>query len=162
MRGADDFLKLSRALKNAGHADLRKELHKGLREGAKPLVRVARQGAAEAFPKGGGLAAVEAKRPFRVQVLTGRDAGVQINARGKYVNLKLLNEHGYIRHPVFADAKTKTRRQWRWVSQNIPSGLGWFDKKIRANAYRVMPDLERVVEDMAERIVRQAKGGRRG
>jgi hypothetical protein len=167
VRGADDFLRLSKALKAAGETEMRKALHKGLKDAAKPMVTVAKEAAGEAFPHSGKLSKVEAKRPFRVQVKTGRDPGVSINARGRYVNLKLLNKYGFIRHPVFADARRKgderpkegDRRKWTWKDQKIPAGLGWFDKAIHDNAYLVLPKLERAIADMAERIAKEVKRG---
>jgi hypothetical protein len=159
IEGADQFLALSKALKAAGQTELRKALHKGLKDGAAPLKQVAKDAAGESFPKGGGLADLEAKRVFRVQVKTGRHPGVTLSAAGKYVNLKLLNNYGRIRHPVYADKKNKTRREWRWVNQDIPGGLGWFDRAIKENVKDVLPALERAIGDMAERIVREVRRG---
>jgi hypothetical protein len=154
LSGSSDFLRLSKALKNAGRTELRKELHKGLKDGAKPLLKVAREAARESFPEREGLAAREAKTRFRVQVRTGTQAGVQVVADGRYVNVKLLNNRGIIRHPVFADPK-KTRREWTWVDQPDPN-RGWFDKAMQDHVDQVKPELEQAIQRVVDKIAREA------
>lgn len=146
VHGADDFLKLSKALKAAGQKELRKELHTGMRQAAKPLVKVAKREAGEVFPKRGGLAAQEAKVPFRAQVRTGATAGVRIVAPGKYLVAKSANATGSFRHPVF-DTGT-------WVTQRLPGSRGWFDDAMSRNAPAVRKDLEQAVNSMINKVKR--------
>lgn len=154
VRGADEFLRMSKALKAAGQTGLRKELHNGMKRAAKPLVKDAKDEAAKVFPKGGGLARQMAKTPFRPQVRTGAQAGVRIVAPGKSVTAKLTNATGSWRHPVFADGK-KTRRQWTWVTQRGVKPH-WFDDRMKAEAPTIRKELEQAMEDVAAQIVREA------
>lgn len=148
VRGADDFLKLSKALKAAGQTEMRKELNKGLRQGAKPLIPKARAAARARLPRAGGLAAQVARSPVRIRVSTGRDAGVSVVV-GKGKGGAIATNKGVIRHPVFG-------RPGSFVSQRVPQAEGWFDDEMRREAPSVLPALEQAIEAVAERIVREA------
>lgn len=154
--GANDFLKLSKALKVAGRTEMRKELNKGMRDAAKPLAKEAKQAALETFPARGGLAKRESKIPFRPQTRTGATPGVRIVAPGKYVVGKTVNASGRFRHPVHADPD-KTRREWRWVNQQVPGGQGWFDRRMEAGAPAIRKELEKAMEAVAQKIIEGAK-----
>lgn len=151
-RGADEFGRLSKALKQAGATDLRKELHGAMKRAGTPLVKVAKDASADAFPKRGGLSRRERKIPFRAQVRTGRNPGLRIVAPGKYVVGKTTNATGRFRHPVFAD-NSKTRRDWTWHDQNL-GNQGWFDHAMEGSAPTVLPELEQAINDTVEKIVR--------
>lgn len=153
VRGGDQFYALSRALKAAGRTDLRKELSKQLRDGAKPLIPVAREAARRMVPDAGGLAAQVAKEPMRVQVRTGRaTAGVRVVMARRRGGGRSSNR-GVIRHPVFGNRD-------RWVSQRVPSAAGWFDDTLDREAPRqVRPAIERALSDMADRVVRETRRG---
>lgn len=153
VRGADEFLRLSKALKAAGQGQLRKDLNAAMKRAAKPLIADARQAAREAFPKKGGLnESVARKTKFRVVTRTGDNPGISIGAPRKNVTAYLANRDGRFRHPVHADP-TKTRKQWKWVTQ--PGPRGWFDDAMRGEAPKVRPALEQALEDMAQRIIRE-------
>lgn len=154
VRGSGEIQKLSKALKQAGHTELRKQLHKGLKAAAKPLVKEAKDAAKETFPKRGGLAAREGKIPFRSQLLTGSAPGLRIVAPGKYVVGKTVNATGRFRHPVFADGK-KTRKEWSWVNQTVPGGRGWFDRRMQDSAPAVRPEIEAAMQRVIDKIVRE-------
>lgn len=152
--GAEDFLKLSKALKHAGRTTLRKELNKGLREASKPLIASTRKAARERLPKSGGLAELVAKTPQRVQVRTGaQTAGVRIVVVKSKSGARRANR-GVLRHPVFADS-SKDRRDWTWVDQKVNSD--WFDGPLREGAPLVVPHLRAAMEKVAQQIVREAK-----
>lgn len=156
--GAEDFLRLSKALKEAGRGELRKELHKTMRAAAKPLIKDARDAALAEIPHRGGLAQRISKQTFTAQVRTGVDtAGLRITRPGKFVTSKLLNERGAFRHPVFADAENETRRQWHWVPQQAPSALGWFDRAMTANAPKIQPDILAAMQRVVDTIVRESQ-----
>lgn len=153
VRGADDFLRLSKALKAAGRTELRKELHKGLREGVKPVLPKAKKKLHDALPT--PLAKTAAVRQV-VQVKTGRDPGVTIAVRygsKRASNAALANRKGIIRHPVFADDK-KTRKEWRWVNQDVPDAKGWFDETYREAAPQMRRALEAALGSVIDKIVR--------
>lgn len=153
-RGAEDFLRLSKALKHAGHTELRKELHKGMRDAAKPLVGHAREAALEELPQRGGLAAWVAKRSaFRAQVRTGEQtAGVRIAAGKAGQAGRTLNALGFVRHKVFGNAEA-------WVSQQVPSAIGWFDRAMQQHAPEIADDVEKAMSNVAEQVVKEAKRG---
>jgi hypothetical protein len=155
VHGADQFLRLSKALKEAGQTGLRKELNKAIRDGVKPVIPKAKKRLEDGLPRAIAKSAVQQV----VQVKTGRDPGVSVAVRfgsKRASNAQLANSQGMIRHPVFADGK-KTRKEWRWVNQNVPNAKGWFDDTYTAAA----PDLRRAIEAamqaVADRIVREAR-----
>lgn len=156
VRGADDFLRLSKALKEAGHTDLRKALHKSLRDAVKEVMPEAERKLAEELPylkRGKAVTQV-------VQVKTGRDPGVTVGMRygsKRSTNARLANSKGVFRHPVFADGE-KTRKEWHWVDQPVPGAKGWFDKTYINAAPKIRRRIEGAMSDTVERIVREAKG----
>lgn len=146
--GAADFLRLSKALKEAGRKDLRNELHKGLRTAAKPLIKKTRA-ATSRLPQKGGLAAKVKKTPQRIQVRTGvNTAGVRVVVPKKAGSGAQAANRGVIRHPVFGDRET-------WVDQPVPPG--WFDEPIEASAPEIRPELEKAVQHVLDQIVHDAR-----
>lgn len=140
--GADDFYRLSKALKAAGRGDLRKELNKALRNATKPLIRKTRQAALDKLPQRGGLARSIAKAPQRVQVRTGQQtAGVRIVGKGASL------DRGRFRHPVFGNREV-------FVEQTVEPG--WFSETLAAGAPEVRPEIEQALESIAQQIVREA------
>lgn len=146
--GAEDFYKLSKSLKAAGRTELRKELTKGMRKATKPLIAKTKSAAGSTLPRRGGLAALVAREPQRVQVRTGAQTfGVRIvvgrtkgGARGA--------DAGTVRHPVFGHRD-------RFVAQ--PVTPGWFTASLEAAAPLVQPEIEAAMEAVAQKIVQGAK-----
>jgi hypothetical protein len=147
VRGAGDFLKLSKALKAAGRTEMRKELNKRLRVAAKPLIPEARAEARRTLPQAGGLADQVARAPMRVQVRTGQQAGVRIVVGKDRSGARAANQ-GLIRHPVFGNRE-------KWVAQQVPSD--WFDRPMQQSAPRIRPELEKAIQSVLDDIVRGAK-----
>lgn len=148
VRGTEDMLRLSKALKAAGRTELRKELNKRMRRAARPLIPLAREEARRVLPQSGGLAELVAHAPMRVQVATGaRTAGVRIVVGKDRSGARAAN-HGLIRHPVFGNRD-------RWVEQAIPPH--WFDGAMDRNAPHVRPAVLRAVESVMQEIVRGAR-----
>ncbi len=146
IRGADEFLRVSKALKAAGQTELRKELNKAMRDGARPLVPIAKQSARSQLPTRGGLAAQVAGEPIRVQVRTGaQTAGVRIVVGRRKGGSRGANR-GVIRHPVFGNREV-------WVNQ--PVDPGWFDEAMQKAAPEVRPDLERALERVAKEVAQR-------
>jgi hypothetical protein len=145
VEGADAFLALSRRLKEVDK-DLRKSLHKRLRESAKTLTPKTRQAARSQLPSRGGFAALVARTPQRVQVRTGaKTAGVRI-VIGKKGSGARAADSGTIRHPVFGDRS-------RFVSQQVEPG--WFSQTAQDNAPEVREDVVKVLRDVAEELARR-------
>lgn len=154
VRGADEFLRLSKALKAAGQGEVRKALHKGLRGVVNDVKPQAAAALADALPRrlaGRGRAVKQA-----VQVKTGRDPGVSVGVRyGKAgrgigaANAQSINRSGSFRHRVFGSD--------RWVSQGTRDGVGWFDKTYMNAAPQMRVALEKVLQDVADDIIRKAR-----
>ncbi len=139
MRDADDFLALSKALKRAA-PELRKEMNKGLRNGAKPLVRKTKQAFLTGLPQRGGLAREIARRPMRVKVATGADPGISVVAAKTDQRI----DDGRLVHPVFGRRPP--------VVQQVTPGL--FSETLEREAPQVIDAVQDVLEDFAERIAR--------
>ena len=147
VRGADQFFELSKALKHAGRTELRKELNKAMRVGAKPLIPKARAEAMRRLPQRGGLAKQVSKEPARVQTRTGKDPGVRIVVGKRNGGARQANR-GVIRHPVFGNRDV-------WVDQQVKPG--WFDDPMKASAPEIRRALEQGIEVVAARVVRESR-----
>lgn len=148
LQGVEQFLALSKALKHAGHAQLRKDMNKGLSSAVKPLVKKTRSAARTQLPKGGGLAQQVAKEPQRVQVRTGRrTAGVRLVVQRKRGAAWATNR-GRLRHPVFGNRDV-------WVTQPVPPG--WFDDTIKQDERRIVRDAQGVLDTIVKQIVDDAR-----
>jgi hypothetical protein len=147
VQGAEDFLKLSKALKAAGRTGLRTELDKELRRAVRPLIPMTQAAARRQLPSAGGFAEQVAREPQRVQVRTGATtAGVRIIVGRRRGGARAANR-GVIRHPVFGNRDI-------WVSQRISEGTGWFDDTLEREAPRVArPAVEAAMETIVQRVV---------
>lgn len=142
VQGAEDFLRLSKALKAAGQSGLRKELNKAMRDAAKPLLPKVRAAAASTLPHRGGLAQRISKKPFRVQTRTGaQTAGVRIV--GTKVDPRI--DQGRVYHPVFG-------RKPGVVQSVTP---GYFSKTLEESGPEVRNDLTQALEDFAGRLIKE-------
>jgi hypothetical protein len=146
VRGTNDFLALSKALKRAGETQLRKELHKAVQSAAKPLIPKMREAARANLPKHGGLNERIAKKPYRVQARTGANtAGVRIV--GTKVDPR-INNQGRIAHPVFG-------RPGSTVVQIVPEARGYFDETLSKGAAPTREAVVKAMSDFADRIIRE-------
>lgn len=154
--GAEDFLKLSKALKEAGNKGVRRELNKGLQDAVKPLLPGAAERLAAALPS--GLQGRGRRVKQVVQVKTGRDPGVTVAVRyGKRgsgglgaSNAQLANRQGLIRHPLYGNRE-------KWFSTKAPGTQGWFDDYWREHAREALPASEKAMQHVIDKIVREAK-----
>lgn len=141
--GADDFLKLSKALKRAGQGELRKELNAALKTAAAAIIPEARAEARATLPSSGGLNEAVAKTRMRVKVSTGKDPGVSIVA-GRPGSGARGAEFGRIRHPVFGNRDV-------WVTQTVPNA--WLTGTVSRSRHVVIPLLEEAMERVARKVV---------
>lgn len=160
LRGADDFYKLSKALKAAGRTELRNELNRRMKEAGRPLIPEIRAAARRELPRRGGLAERMAKRPIQVVTRTGKDPGVRL--------VMPKTQEGYndgvIRHPVVRKGNRKLRKgefgprnkPVPWVAQRVGPGR-WFDDTIVANRSKVLPLLEKAIQSVIDDIARKAR-----
>lgn len=148
IRGTDQLVDLSRALKAAGDTGLRKELLKGIRDAAKPLVRDVKESARTTLPRAGGLNETVAKSSIGARTRTsGRSPGVRIvgKGRGGLDDIR-ATDRGVLRHPVFGSDT--------WVTQTITSG--WWSTPLENAAPVVRRELIKAMEDVARKIARSA------
>jgi hypothetical protein len=147
--GAQQFKALSKACKVVDK-DLRKELNKGIRTAAKPLIKDARASARSGrLPDAGGLASRIAKTSMRVQTRTGDDAGVSIIAGKRRGAARDLNDNGRFRHPVFGRES--------FVDQSVPGARGWFHDPMRAGAPAVRKDIEAAMDSVARQLAERVR-----
>lgn len=148
VRGAEDFLDLSKALKAAGQTELRKELNKAIRAAAKPLIPMTRAAARRDLPARGGFAAGVARAPQRVQVRTGqKSAGIRVVVGKNSSGARGANA-GTIRHPVPGSGV--------WVDQSVTPG--WFDETLKREApSTARPAIEAALRDILNKVVREVR-----
>jgi hypothetical protein len=146
IRGGQELASVGRRLRKAGAGELRRELLRGVREVAKPVIPKIRANALETLPRSGGLAAEYAAHKIAVRTsLAERSANVRIVStdRGR---LRSVNA-GRLRHPVFGNTDV-------WAQQKVEPG--WFDKPIYRDAGRIRLGVRRVLSGVASRIERTA------
>lgn len=168
--GADDFYRLSKALKAAGRTEMRKQLNKAVREAAKPVIKDVKAAARSDLPHGGGLNERMAKARTVIKTKTGKDPGVTVAMPQKQEGYLT----GNIRHPVFATKvrihrKSSKRKDGtvghyrdgarggkaRWAPQKINGD--WFDGTVEKSAPTVLPHIEKALQSIADEVVRRAK-----
>lgn len=140
-RGAEEFLALSKRMKEAGETGLRKELHKAMTAAVKPVIPKVKQAARDNLPKQGGLNKRIARKPLRAQTRTGaRSAGVRIV--GSKVDPR-INE-GRVYHPVFGRKPG--------VVQSVPEAKGYFTDTLNDSASEMRVEVLKVLEDFTRRM----------
>lgn len=142
VRGADEFLRLSKALKAAGRTELRKELNKRIRTAAKPAIKSVKDAARRDLPQRGGFAAFIASKRARVTTATGRDPGVRIVFSKQDPRLDSI---GRLWHPVFGDRRPG-------AVQFVQPGL--LSAGFQEAAPDVRKDVEQAIESVVDDIVR--------
>jgi hypothetical protein len=146
--GVEQFIALSRALRRT-NPELRKQMNKQLREAVKPLIPMTRQAALQRLPRRGGLAALVARVPQRVQVRSGgRDPGVRLVVPVRTGSGARAANRGVIRRRTFGREP--------WVDQ--PVTAGWFDDTVSQNGPRVArPAVEAALAATLQAIVDDAQ-----
>ena len=141
--GADQLRVVAQRLKAAGGGGgLRRDLLRGIKTAANPVLDDVRASASAELPKAGGLAERVAGSKFTVQVRTGaKTAGVRIRGQSGW-NIGRMNR-GILRHPVFGNRDV-------WVEQSITPG--WFDHPIQARAEPIRLAVVAVIDDVARRL----------
>jgi hypothetical protein len=142
IRGADDMLRLSKHLKALGETGLRKDLNRGLRNAAKPVIKAQRSAARRDLPQRGGLARQVGRASLRAQVRTGSEPGVRIVAKGTDAS---QTDAGRVRHPVFGKRRV-------FVEQQVKGG--WFSETPKTQVAAVRREVQAVMQDVASRIGR--------
>lgn len=147
IRGADEFLKLSKALKSAGRTGMRKELNKRIRAAAKPAIKNVKDAARAGLPQAGGAGAFIAGKKFRVATKTGRDPGVSVVMAKQDPR---LDTEGRLAHPVFGRQTADGRRVYA-VTRVRP---GVMSSGFQDAAPEIRKDVEAAIESVVDDIVR--------
>jgi hypothetical protein len=143
VRGAEDFLALSKRLKEAGESGLRKELNRAVQAIPKPLIPKVKAAARAKLPSKGGMNEHYARKRYRVQARTGQNtAGVRIASPKTDPRVDSV---GRIAHPVFGRPRSR-------VVQRVPGAAGFFSETIQAEAPQIRRALVETVEAFAQRI----------
>jgi hypothetical protein len=142
--GADKLERLSKALRDAGDKDLKRELGKGLRRAVRPMRETFKAGALGFLPFRGGLAEdVAPGMRFRTKIRTGgKSVGVRIVASLPGHDLNAMNR-GRLRHPVRGNRRI-------WVNQQIRAN--WWDDSGLVAAPPVRVELVKAIDEVAAKL----------
>jgi hypothetical protein len=149
--GASVFYEMSAKLKREGNGELRKRLHKQIRDTAKPLLPAVREAAAARFPQRGGLNRHMARGArYRTVVKTGAEtAGVSIRANRTDPR---VDSEGRIAHPVpqrNGEPERDANGRRIMVVQHVPAAAGFFSETIQGRAPVIRQDLIAALERWA-------------
>mgnify|MGYP003389888735 CR=1 FL=1 len=151
IRGAERFATLSRALRQLGDKELRRELYAGINRSAKPLTEQVKASTDQFLPT--RYAAV-LSRSLKVKTRrrAGRDPAIYLvatarSAGGATRDIRSLNR-GRLRHPLFGN------RRW-WYNQRVRPD--WWNDPLLRGAPAVRDELLRVMEDVARKVVQRIR-----
>lgn len=142
--GAEELEKVGRRLVEIGDNQLRKQLLKGIRTAAKPLVEDIRESARDQLPHRGGLAELIAKSKMGIRTRLSGNVSVRLVATSPH-DLDQLNR-GKLRHPVFGDREN-------WATQDVPKG--WFDKPVEKREPAIRDAVLDAMHEIAEQATRR-------
>jgi len=132
-------------LKETGEGGLRRELLRGLKTAAAPLIPELQAAAREHLPRRGGLNEQVAKQRITVSVQTGaRTAGIRLVTRAPDTG---QTDQGFVRHPTFG-----RRGKGDWKYQKLPNAAGWWSGTLAGKSPEVTVELMSVLTRVAERI----------
>jgi len=135
IRGAHQLGALSKAMRSAGEGGkgLRRDLYRGIQRSTKEPKAAAKQTAATELPQRGGLAAEVARAKVTTRTRGGgRNVGVRVEAKGKYV-------------------RTTDRGLIRGIQPVTP---GWFTETLQDAAPDVRREILQAMESTADAIRR--------
>lgn len=142
IRGAEDFGRLARDLKQAGRQDLRKELFRALNSSTKPARRAALDGLEDYLPDN---YAAELRPGLSISATgrRGKNPSVRIRAKGRRRNRLIgpLNR-GRLRHPLFGHSP--------WFDQQVKPG--WWNDPMQRQADDVRRALVAAMREVASKI----------
>ena len=146
VQGANKLDALAKELKRVGDRQLSKELYAGLNRATKPLKADAKESALQKLPRRGGLAKRVSRSRLSTRRSGGSNPGVKIVAKG-LDQLRLMDEQGRVRHPVYGRGK--------FVDQRIPEAQGWFTDSLQAGVPTVRQELIKVLDEIARQVARK-------
>lgn len=140
--GAHQLHALSKRLKEAEDKGLKRELGRGIRKAARPLIVDVRQSARSTLPKRGGLAELVAKSKFGVRTRTsGQGVGVRLIGTSG-IDLRSI-DLGRVRHLVYG-------RPNSWVEQKVTPGF--WTQTLQGGAPQVRLEIVGAMDRVARKI----------
>lgn len=143
IRGAEQFDRLARRLREAGDKDLRRELYAALNRSTKPVRGQVKANARAILPQRGGAARLVARSSVTTRGKAGKHPSVRIVAKNG-INLYAVNR-GILRHPLFG-----RRKHW----YTTPVQPGWFTDPIERAKPHIQRELIEAMHDIAVKITR--------
>lgn len=147
--GGDALAALAKRLRSEDKA-LKRDLTRSIRAAALPIGRRALTALASTAP-GGELERLAKRQRVTVQVRSGRNARVRVQAGKKGSGLRSLESKGQVRHPVYAKGP---RSRWTWVTQQVPSARGRWGETLEAARPAVQREIIEAMQDAARRMTR--------
>jgi hypothetical protein len=147
IRGAEKLAILSRALKDVGDKELRRELYAGLNRSVRPLREDVRASAPFFLP---ARYALELRHDLKVTTRRrtgGRNPAIFLLGRAKQRDVRSLNR-GRLRHPLYGNRKY-------WYTTRIRPGF--WTVPLARGAPQVRRELERTLNEVAEKVVRRIR-----
>ncbi len=143
---AEDYTRMMAKLKTIDKK-VAAAYRKRLRYAAGPIGRLVLERGAEKMPRRGGLAARLMRQPVSTSV---RGAGLDIWLGKRNKSQISRMNRGTFRHPVWADAKNKTRDEWAWVNQDVPAGA--FSEALKAIGPEATARVKGVMDDIMKEL----------
>lgn len=140
LEGGEAAARVARELRRLGDKDIRRDLNRALTRATVPMRVAAKASAKARLPRRGGLGRDVAAKRMRTVIAGG---GVSVNVGTRREQLRLMDEKGIVRHPVFGNRSA-------WVTQEVHRG--WFTEPMNAGAPVARRELLGVLDRVAARI----------
>ena len=148
VNGVEDFLAVSRRLRDSGELGLRKELNRRIRVAAKPAVAAVRASARAGLPQSGGLNEFIARKRASVQTRTGASPGVRIKIEKQD---ERLDTEGRVVHPIFFRPPLVRRIVVQFVQPGVMS------TGFQSAAPEIRGEVVAAIQSVVDQIVREAR-----
>lgn len=146
IRGADEFARVARRVREVGSKELRKELYAGLNRAAKPAGPLIKANVAAKLPHRGGAGQFFATRlRTNVKGRAGATPRVTVLSRSGH-NIAAVNR-GTLSHPVYGNRGV-------WASQPVQPDI--FTEPIERMAPQIRQEMLNTIRDVARKVERTA------
>ena len=152
--GAEQFAALSRRLKEAGEAGLRRQLYSAINKAAEPIAeKITSVEHLKRYMPDRYAEVLAEDMACTVSKLTGQNPGISMRARSRTRKRKVQwLDQGFINHPVFG-RPDQTRREWTWWNAQM-RGMkpGFFSDATRDAAPEVRAAILEAMATTARKI----------
>ena len=152
-QGANDFLALSKRLKQVGEKEMRAELHNAMKRAARPLAQKVRAGSAERIgAHSGGIEKPYGKKPVNPAVRTGnQNAGVRLVMPKTD---QRVDAEGRVAHPIFGRKGKAANKGKNYVAQTMPNVKGFFTEAASESSEEVAQEILNIIRDYTIRALK--------